>query len=49
MDMGRYHWNNGVVGKFLIPISTMVLIVPDKTLWYDSYYYLRFYVESYVE
>ena len=33
MDMGRYHWNNGVVGTFLISISTTVLIVRDKILW----------------
>ena len=33
MDMGRYHWNNGVIGTFIISISTMVLIVRDKILW----------------
>ena len=33
MDMGRSHWNNGVSGTALIPISTMVLIVQDKILW----------------
>ena len=35
MDMGRYHWNNGVSGKDLISIvvSTMVLIVQDKITW----------------
>ena len=33
MDMGRYHWNNGVSGTILISISTMVLIVRDKILW----------------
>ena len=27
MDMGRYHWNNGVSGTFIISISTIVLIV----------------------
>ena len=27
MDMGISHWNNGVIGKFLISISTTVLIV----------------------
>ena len=27
MDIERYHWNNGVIGTFLISISTMVLIV----------------------
>ena len=33
MDMGRYHWNNGVRGTIIISISTMVLIVIDKILW----------------
>ena len=33
MDMGRYHWNNGVSGMNLISISTMVLMVRDKILW----------------
>ena len=42
MDMGRYHWNNGVSGTILmeqwcqrnaIVVSTMVLIVRDKILW----------------
>ena len=35
MDMGRYHWNNGVSGMVLISIvvSTMVLIVRDKIFW----------------
>ena len=33
MDMGRSHWNNGVIGKFLISISTTVLIVRDKISW----------------
>ena len=33
MDMGRYHWNNGVSGTVLISISTMVLIVRDEILW----------------
>ena len=33
MDMGRYHWNNGVIGTFLISITTTVLIVRDKILW----------------
>ena len=32
MYMGRSHWNNGVVGTFLISISTAVLIVQDKIL-----------------
>ena len=27
------HWNNGVVGTFLIAICTTVLIVRDKILW----------------
>ena len=27
MDMGRSHWNNGVLGMFLVSISTTVLIV----------------------
>ena len=49
MDMGRSHWNNGVSGTILISISTMVLIVRDKIIWYYSYYDLRLYVESYVE
>ena len=33
MDMRRYHWNNGVIGKFLVSISTTVLIVRDKIPW----------------
>ena len=33
MDMGRSHWNNGVIGTFLISISTTVVIVRDKILW----------------
>ena len=33
MDMGRFHWNNGVIGDFIICISTKVLIVQDKILW----------------
>ena len=33
MDMGRYHWNNGVIGIFCISINTTVLIVRDKILW----------------
>ena len=49
MDMGRSHWNNSVSGTYLISISTMVLIVRDNIPWYDSYYDLRSYVESYVE
>ena len=31
------------------PVNTMVFIVWDEVPWYDSYYYLRSYVESYVE
>ena len=49
MDMGRSHWNNGFSGTDIMPISNMVLIVRDKILWYDSYYDLRLYVESYIE
>ena len=33
MDMGRSHWNNGVIGTFLISICMIVLIVRDKILW----------------
>ena len=33
MDMGRFHWNNGVIGTFLIYIFTTVLIVRDKIRW----------------
>ena len=33
MYMGRYHWKNGVVGTFLISISTTVLIVQDNRFW----------------
>ena len=33
MYMGRSHWNNGVIGTFLISISTTVLIVRDKITW----------------
>ena len=33
MDMGRSHWNNCVIGKFIISISTAGLIVQDKILW----------------
>ena len=33
LNMGRSHWNNGVIGKFLIPISTALLIVRDKIPW----------------
>ena len=33
MDMGRYHWNNGVTVTFFISTSTTVLIVRDKIPW----------------
>ena len=33
MNMGRSHWNNGVIGTFLISISTTVLIVRYNILW----------------
>ena len=33
MDIGISHWSNGVIGTFLISISTTVLIVRDKILW----------------
>ena len=33
MDMVRSHWNNSVIGKFLISIRTTELIVRDKILW----------------
>ena len=33
MDMGRSHWNNGVIGTFLIYKITTVLIVRNKILW----------------
>ena len=32
MDMGGSHWNNGVIGTFLVSISTTVLIERDKIL-----------------
>ena len=32
MDMGRSHWNNGVIGMNIISISSTVLIVRDKIL-----------------
>ena len=32
MDMGRSHWNNGVIGTFLISITTSMLIVQYKIL-----------------
>ena len=49
MDMGIPQWNKGVIGMFIISVSMTVLIVRDKIPWYDSYYDLRLYVESYVE
>ena len=33
MDMGISHWNNSVIGTFLISIITMVLIIRDKIHW----------------
>ena len=33
LDMERSHWKNGVIGTFLVSISTTVLIVRDKMLW----------------
>ena len=33
MDLGRYHWNNGVIGTFLIYIGPTVLNLQDKILW----------------
>ena len=33
MDVLRYHWNNGVIGTFLISTSTTELIVRDKIPW----------------
>ena len=33
VGMGRSHCNNGVVGEFLISMSTTVLIVRDKIFW----------------
>ena len=33
MDMGISHWINGVIGTFLISVSTTVLIVRDKIIW----------------
>ena len=32
-----------------IPVNTMVFIVRDEVLWYNSYNNLRFYIDSYVE
>ena len=33
MDMGIHHCNNGVIGTFLIYISTAVLIIRAKIPW----------------
>ena len=33
MYMGISHWKNGAIGKFLVSISTTVLIVRDKIIW----------------
>ena len=33
MDMGISHWINGVIGTFLISISTTVIILRDKIIW----------------
>ena len=33
MDVRRSHWNNGVIGTFIISISTTVLMVQYKILW----------------
>ena len=33
MDMGRFQSNKGVIGTFLISISTTVLIVLDNIPW----------------
>ena len=33
MDMVRSQWNKGVIGTFLISISTTVLIVRDNIPW----------------
>ena len=33
MDMGRSDWNNGVIGPFLISISSTAIIVRDKIPW----------------
>ena len=49
MEMGRSHWDIGVIGTFLVSICTTVIIVRDKILWYYLYYNLRSYMESYIE
>ena len=33
MYMGISHWNNGVIGAFLVAVITTVLIVRDMILW----------------
>ena len=33
IDIGIFHWNNGVIGTFLISIRTTEFIVRDKVLW----------------
>ena len=33
MDMGRSHWDNSLIGTFIISISTIVLILIDMILW----------------
>ena len=33
MYMGRSQWNKGLIGTFIISISTTVLIVLDKIPW----------------
>ena len=33
MDMGSSRWDSGVIGTFLIFISTTVVIVRNKILW----------------
>ena len=33
MNIGRSHWNNGVIGTFLISISTTVIIVRENITW----------------
>ena len=32
IDMGRSHWNNGVIGTFLVSIRTTVLIVRENII-----------------
>ena len=33
MDMGISYWKNGVIGTFIISISTTVIIVRDNIPW----------------